>query len=425
VNSEILIFVEFIVFLFGFVYIFKREKLLGVYYFFLFVYAIFAQIGYLYFPELSIFIKAYFGEGIWFRSTSLIILSFFFLLLGFALTWRSLVNFMPLTFFISKSRYRIVEPAALILLVIVIFFQISYLILNFENINWYTNQDEDFRAGNIIFSLYILIFKYSVGINIVLYGVIKGAKGSFSRRFYIALLVASMITFLVSAARLGNRTDLLAFGLGIMIYHLYRDRFDLKRILQISVAAALLGVGLYLVEINRYSDGGVDLTFWAGLMTKDWYAPAHMLFAAVNHNIIDPIEVVVSNASNSLILVGHPYLQYGITEAFNPGIASRSAGYAFYIFTEGYMVLGDYGFIYNAMLILLGFSVWKKFASTNNKEFNNVMLGLMGCMVVNLVRGQGSYFIKYFYTFILPSIFLYSALSGQSLALIIKSKIFK
>jgi hypothetical protein len=229
----------------------------------------------------------------------------------------------------------------------------------------------------------------------------------------------------MSAVRLGNRTDLLALSLGIMVYHLYRDNFDRKKLFQIIGAAVFLGAILYFVEAARYNDDSIDLNFWAGLMTKDWYAPAHILFAAISYNIIDPIEVVLSNASNALILVGHPYLQYGVTEAFNPGVATRSAGYAFYIFTEGYMVLGMFGFIYNAILILLGFSMWKNFASTNNKEFNNVMLGLMGCMVVNLVRGQSSYFVKYFYTFIMPSIFLYSALSGKSIIVIIKGKFFR
>ncbi len=160
-------------------------------------------------------------------------------------------------------------------------------------------------------------------------------------------------------------------------------------------------------------------------MTKDWYAPAHMLFAAVKYKIIDPSEVIISNLSNSLILIGYPYLQQGITEIFNPGVATRSAGYAFYISTEGYMMAGVFGFIYNSALILLSLAFWRKLASTNSKELNNIMLGLMGCMLVNLVRGQGSYFFKYLYTFIFPSIYLYAALSGQSLSLKIKSRLLK
>lgn len=424
-NAQLLIAIEFAVFCFGFLYIFKREKIVGVYYFFLFVYAIFAQIGYFYFPDLSIFIKAYFGEFVWYDATIFIILSFISVFLGFSIFWSKLVNLMPITFRINTSKYDFVESAALLLTIIIVIFQVLYLSINFPDINWYTNQDEDFRAGSIIFSFYIFLFKYSVGLNLVLYGVVKSGIGSFSKNIYIALLISSFAIFLISAVRLGNRTDLLALSLGIMVYHLYRDKFDRKRLLQILGSAAFLSAILYFVEAARYNDDGVDLNFWAGLMTKDWYAPAHILFAAISYNIVDPIEVVLSNTSNALILVGYPYLQYGVTEAFNPGVATRSAGYAFYIFTEGYMMLGMFGFIYNAMLILFGFSMWKKFASTNNKEFNNVLLGLMGCMVVNLVRGQGSYFVKYLYTFVMPSIFLYVALSGQSLVLVIKSKIFK
>ena len=46
-----------------------------------------------------------------------------------------------------------------------------------------------------------------------------------------------------------------------------------------------------------------------------------------------------------------------ITELIAPGVANRSQGFAFYLFTEGYVFMGFFGFIYkNAVLILLGFS---------------------------------------------------------------------
>jgi hypothetical protein len=178
---------------------------------------------------------------------------------------------------------------------------------------------------------------------------------------------------------------------------------------------------LYIIEETRYEGGFEKSDFFGTLIVKDWYAPAHILFAAIRYAVLDPLEVIFSNSSNALVMIGYPYLQNVLTEIFNPGIATRSAGYAFYIFTEGYMVLGDLGFIYNSFIILFGWAMWKKFALTENKYFNNFLLGLMGCMLVNLVRGQSSYFLKYFYTFVIPGAYLYTTLSGQSLTFKLKT----
>jgi hypothetical protein len=56
-------------------------------------------------------------------------------------------------------------------------------------------------------------------------------------------------------------------------------------------------------------------------------------------------------------------------------------------------------------------------ASTSDPQVNAVLLALMACMIVNVVRGQTSYFIKYLYTFILPSLVVYTSLAGVSLRL--------
>ena len=54
-------------------------------------------------------------------------------------------------------------------------------------------------------------------------------------------------------------------------------------------------------------------------------------------------------------------------------------------------------------------------ARTQDTRLNALLMGLMGCMIVNLVRGQSSYFIKYFYTFVLPGLMLYTSFAGLSL----------
>jgi hypothetical protein len=365
-------------------------------------------------------IQAYFGENAWFSATILIIMSLISILLAFIYIWKNVVNLMPLTFSLSNRKANFYEPMTIILLIAIALFEICYLILNNQNINWYTVQDEDFRIDKFGFIIFIFLFKFFVVVNVVLYAIIRDRLGHYFRVIYIALSLVYAVLFFVIALKLGNRTDILALSLGIFTYHLYRDKFNYIRILKIFFSFLIIGTIFYIIEMTRYEDNTTQLDFWGGIIAKDWYAPAHILFAAVRYGVIDPVEVLLSNSSNALVMIRYPYLQNLVTEIFNPGVATRSAGYAFYILTEGYMVLGNFGFIYNSFLILFGWAMWRKFASTENKCFNNLLLGLMGCMLVNLVRGQSSYFIKYFYTFVIPGAFLYSVLSGQSLTIKIK-----
>ena len=404
-----------------FLYVLRREKIFGLYLLFLFLYAIMPQIGYAYFSELSEFVKAYFGDGVWYYATFHIIASILVIGLTFALFWRKIIKLIPLHMQIKGNKLKFLSDIAVGLLVCIAIFEISYFTINYQDLNWYTVQENDIRSGNVWLTIFLMIFKSLVSINIVLYSLVQGDIENGKRLITKVFFVVFLVLFIVIAAKLGNRTDILAFSLGILVFHLYRDGFTIKSGAKALIYLSLLGGGLAIIESTRYIDGGNELGTIASILMQDYYAPAHMLFAAINYDMIDPIHVMKSNLSNSLILLNYPYLQMGITDMINPGVATRSSGYAFYILTEGYLVAGPLGFIYNTLLVIFGWAVWRKLGMTNNQAFNNFLLALMGCMLVNLVRGQGSYFIKSLYTFILPGVLLYLMITSQSLIIRFKS----
>ncbi len=420
--TEFALILEMLVFCFGFFLCFKKEKIFGVYFLIIFVYAIFAQLGYAYMPELSESINAYFGNDTWFAATQFVILSLITIQVLFLFFWERIVNLIPVTFSTRVSKNHALEKFSVCFLIAVIVFQTAYLALNFNDISWYSNQDEDFRSGNFMFVLFLLFFKLFVAINIVLYIIVRDRSGRRRNVFYKAMLLVCLILFSVTAFRLGNRTDILALALGLLVYSLYREKINFYTTLKLFCVGVAVAIILYVVESARYNDDQVQRSLIETILLKDWYAPAHILYATVHFDLIQPFEVFVSNAANSLVLMGYPYLQFEATELFNPGVATRSAGYAYYALTEGYMVMGGFGFFYNAMIVVFGMALWKSLASTKNRCFNNLLLGLMGCMLVNLVRGQSSYFIKYLYTFVIPGALLYTAMTGQAMILILKKK---
>ena len=128
--APVLLGIESLLALVGFVYIFKRDNSFGIFYFFLFVYAIFPQIGYYYFSELSETIYAYFGKEPWYVSTYFIILSLTSILLFFALFWSRLIKLIPFTLVVSSRKSKnfsvIVIIFVLILLLWTLLFEISF-----------------------------------------------------------------------------------------------------------------------------------------------------------------------------------------------------------------------------------------------------------------------------------------------------------
>ena len=91
----ILLFSTF--FIFSLFYIVRRDIFYGGVYLFLYIYIIFVLIGYKYLPELSIFIKAYFGPEIFIPLTLFVFASFISFFISFCSFYHK----------IQKKTYRV------------------------------------------------------------------------------------------------------------------------------------------------------------------------------------------------------------------------------------------------------------------------------------------------------------------------------
>lgn len=423
IMSEYLLIFEILLVLLGTRYLFIRDRLAGLYFLFLGVYAIPAQIGYLYLPELSELIQAYFGESVWTPATTLIITSLIAFLIFFRLSRDAILTAIPVFVNVKLSaRPKLGAFAGLTIAACLLSYEATYLLFNSADISWQTAQDDDITGNNLGYFLFIFFFKQTVAICLTLYSIHRQNPPHIPRSIVRILLIGSFTLFLITAAKLGNRTDLVALTLGIIAYETANSRIDAKFMIRCAIALLFVLLLLLAVEVGRTQNEQEATGLTVALLTKDYYAPAHMLFAAMSFDFIQPLEVIKSNTANALIKLDVPYLQATITELFRPDVATRSAGYAFYVFTEGYMFMGQLGFIYNATIPALGLIFWRKIASSNSRNFNLFMLALLGSMIVNVVRGQTSYFLKYLYTFALPGTLLYCSIMGQKISLKITNR---
>ncbi len=380
--------------------LFFRNRLAGTIYSVLFLYSIFAIVGYLYFPGMSESILAYFGDQAGYVGASFIFLSMvaFFTINLFLYRPRPAGAPPERGLAISFDRNNEVSAFSILLVYGLAAAFAFFLFLTFEDLSWSEAQQDDISLRVVIF---IAAFKLSVGILCFLYICIM-SKVPKNYAVFIPAFLFYLVTFLVASVKLGNRTDPAALIVGILFFESSRRTLDAKTILR-SLLLVLIGIiGLSVIEFFRYDTEGSIASLTDKIIQNDYFAPAHMLFASIAYDFVDLNEVIASNFNNALILQDYPYLQQSVTDLFNLGVATRSAGYAFYIFSEGYIAFGFLGFLYNATVTSSFLRLWNSFAFSDSKFFNTLILSILATMSINVCRSQSSQYIKILYTYFIP-----------------------
>lgn len=388
-----------------------RNRIFGLYYTTLYIYSAFSIAGYLYIPGLSESIDAYFGNSVGRESLAFVFVS---MALFWAVNMKLYSNGPQGKAVIIAWHSPVVPTLGVVVLAAVVVLFAGLLAINFADLSWYIFEDS--LSLPLKTTLFILVYKTTVGILITGYLVVR-SKDIETNRVFRFLYGVLLLSFLVASARLGNRTDPTAFLLGVILFEALSRELRLRSIVGGAIVALLAVLAISAIEFYRYRDGGAGGPLLERIVRNDYFAPAHMLFSAVAFDYINPMAVIRSNTANALILFGEPYLQQTVTELFRGDVATRSAGYAFYILTEGWIFAGWWGVFYNALIPSAGLWLWNRLSSTNNRFANLLVQMLVASMLVNVTRGQSSYFIKYLYTFILPNIGLAMLIVGLRFSL--------
>jgi hypothetical protein len=396
----------------------RKSLLFGGVYFFLFIYSIFAQIGYRFYPHLSESIKAYFGEEYFLPFYTFNFLSFLSTYFAFSIVHPFLIKRERYGIAKSKNNRLVTLLFRLCLATILAYLSIFYL-THFQSLNYQNAGDEFFaKDEGFFYFIFEIFFKLLAPLCAMSYAQwrLKAhySEISFLSKGMLLLQVCVLATFLsLIAWRLGSRTDLLAFLMAISFFEI-RMGISFKKIAILLITLSLAAAALdYLSKARSgFADPAFDRPFSERIVYNDYYPPAHLLYAAIANHYIEPGKVVSSDACNTLILLKYPYLQYFVTELFNPGLTTRSSSYAFYLFTEGYVFMGMFGFIYNALALITGLSVWFYLQSSRNNYYNLVIFCVIISQCANVARSQSSYFYKDLYMMFLPIFIMFYLSSG-------------
>jgi hypothetical protein len=421
--SPIVMLVLFSIFVLGTtVWMARHDIIFGGFFAFFYVYTIFAMVGYQFYPLVSWSLRLYFGTAVYEVYFWFVTLSFAAFAAAFAVGRRWLVRtdrygvaYAPRT----RRRLLYFAGCAGFLVWMAAVFARDY------NQIAYTNDPQmpDF--------LFAIGFKQMIVVLLVLYAVIRRhSMGGTERGIAGLLFLTGTLLFIAIASKVGSRSDILALLLGLAIYEAYpaftsrtgglRLRLDARQLrvfAAVSVTLVVAVVLLFRLEGARTGTlPAARLPLYATILYNDYFTPAHMLFAAIGLDFVQPMFVLKSNLANAFF-VGRvfdvPYLQTEIGNIVAPGSSSRTGSFGFYIFAEGYLAFGRWGFLYNGIVPLLGIALWRLLlASSADRRFNAFGAALTAMFFASIARSGTVLIVRDLYFFVVPALVLFWLATG-------------
>ncbi len=398
-------------------------------FFVLYVYTIFAQIGYSYFPDLSKLIGAYFGEELFYYYWLFVFLSFVVTFIIYCFT--NPLNYDKIVYKIKPSVNR--NKRILFYLITIVL----YIILNIFFIN---NRSMFGWGGGMPMGTvwFVLGFRIFTICTFLLYTLFRNTINTFNLRvFSFFLFLMCFVFFLSVAIAAGTRSDILYFFIAVSIFECFpvinTIRNNKKKILSIVfVGFFVIQFLMTLLSLRTQSSTTSFSSFLntetesvstseelasTKLLFQDYYAPSHTLFISMQYGVIDPLDTFLSNISNSFILIKYPFLTNTIVSKIGYNF-ERAEGWSYHLFVEGYNAFGWLGIIYNGIFWNLGLAFWCLLARSNNNYHNKIIISILFFLIVNTMRSQTCAFIQSFWMILLPSLFLLLLSSNSSIVFI-------
>jgi len=422
-------------------YIWRKSQIFFLFYFVLFAYTFFTQIGYLLYPEYLSLVShyQYYGEEAFIPYWIYIFLSFVSIFLMFAIFYHKKYR----TKLSIKVKTLPKKPANFLYTILILFYEsvlTIFLIKNYANLS-YLNQG--LLKGN---KIWFYLFSLGGVVLLSLFCKIYMEYGRKKKIYYFVLFFVLLSIFSLTAIRSGQRIEVMEalLGFAASLWYLFRDkiRFEGWKLKYTFVILIIFFIGISFSQGIRMTRGHdesqeafftslksletyLSIFFLENLIFQDWLCPSLTLMTSIERNIIFPGKVIESNLTILIPFISHESLGGILSRIIDPeGIQ----GYGYYILTEGYNFIGFFGFVYSSFIFVIGLRLLGSFfANTNDKLFNAFMYGIMGFSAIYVVRGgQTIVFLKGLYLYFLPAIILFILMSNKKVYLTgpkIKSKI--
>lgn len=380
-------------------------------YFFLalYIYTIFTQIGYVYYPELSYNI-CYYGLDSFYGYWAFMYLSF---LSCFFFYKHNRNNRYKNIYFYSYSQINRQSWYYLLLFGLMIFC-FYYFKSNPDKFGWG-------GSNNMGDTYFVILFRLFTVCTFILYTKVR-------QRIKIKQLILLIICLFVYSSitmAAGNRSTLLSLFIAFVFYELIPLNYifkhqKIKLIIIGSLVYVFLQALIIITELRNFTneiDFMTLISFNAEesavaakalseeIIKQDYYAPSHTLFVAMHHNFIEPFQVLYSNLCNFFIGLKQPYLTETLV-AIENGSQQRGVGWAFHLFTEGYCFAGWLGIIYNGIVWSFFLNLVIRISKNNNPVLSRIIYAYMASSIIGWTRTQSCIMLQSIWFTYIPFIII-------------------
>ena len=252
-----------------------------------FLYAIVPQVGYVYFPELSMAMDAYFGKSI---------------IKPFQIFFLSNLIVVPLALYLS-TKFKFSSgfsfrfsgfPGKSLFWVVYIFYFCSMWMIFILNIQ-YINYETASASGGETFFIYVFPIMNKLGIGLAVLSYAYRNLGYFYRclSFFV---IATIIFF---SFRLGARVDVISLFIGIIILNIGNRRLFFRDYVKVIFIIPIGFFLLLLIEANRNDEHIAMSLSIQDIIAKDYLGPGHTVFGLIYYEYVNPFGQLISNIVNS------------------------------------------------------------------------------------------------------------------------------
>jgi hypothetical protein len=377
------------------------------------------MLGYTLYPEyLNLVTKGqYYGEEYFWKYYLYIFLSFitYYLIFNFLYKSKKQLRIIKINF-IKKSKSHILDIFLFFMICFIwLLFLLYNLIINYNELSYY-NQFI-LKSNKAWFFLYssIAILIYSILVKI------DENSNDFSRIVYKIILIIATFIFFITSLKAGQRIQIFSLVLSILAYFAikYNLKIKFRNLVKIQRISILIIIFVFISQVIRNTRGRIqsiseinfNLDWFISLFDlktiifQDYLVPSLSLMTSMKQNLIFPLEVVKSNLINAIIIFDYPTLGEIISRIVDP---NGNSGFGYYYFTEGYNMMGFFGFFISPLTIVIVYYILEiLLTKTNSISYNLSMSSILVYYIISVVRGSSLFFIKGIFFFVIPFTLLY------------------
>lgn len=410
--------------------LFKKSIFCSLFYSILFYFCLVFEVRYLYFPE-SLLDDPYVVYG-FFDAVNKYWLNFYiFTSLSLLLTWiiiwfglRNVKQWKNVRILKShRQGSNILCLACSVIYLIYAIIELYFLIANFSNIS-YSNSLNSSSINNFgsyyITQLLITGSAYYIGPMIVLLFDKQLGNRKTRRIIYLAIIISSCVLVSYSIFS-GDRTLLFSVFFGLVSTYLYVKKISLIKIFKMGMGViagySILTILITVFSRRMMSDISLQSIFFPYGMAGNMFDT----FAVIRYGYIDPVEVVVSTITKIFMFNDYPYLFITIGDLFATFTVNSTSSFAHFLFADGFVFAGYFGFLYNGIVIGCFVLVWDKLSRSNDYQYNKLAICATSTLILPLIRGAGmSCMMKYLYQYMIPITIIYLVLSRKKIVIVKK-----